>query len=223
MNFFNYEGPFFNTLNRLADLVILNVLWLICCIPIVTAGASTTALMYVTMKMANDEDATIAKNFFKSFRENFRQSTIMWLIMLVIGAILVADYFIMPIMNLSESMYSIMFGLFCLMALVYLMVLVYLFPLQAKLENKIKDTFKNAILLSIRHLPTSILLVAVVIMIPLVMFWMGITIPNLYFIWVVIAYAAIAYGCAFLYNRIFNIYIKKPEQTQEGKETDEYL
>lgn len=223
MNLFNYEGPFFNTLNRLADLVILNVLWLLCCLPIITAGASTTALMYVTMKMANDEDASIAKNFFKSFRENFRQSTIIWLIMLVIGAVLVSDYFIMPIMNLSDSMYSIMFGLFCLMALVYLMILVYLFPLQAKLENKVKDTFKNAVLLSIRHLPTSLLLVAVVIMIPVAMFWMGITIPNLYFIWVVIAYSAIAYGCAFLYNRIFNIYIKKPEQAQEGKETDEYL
>ena len=77
-SFFNYEGPFFNVLNRLSDLVILNVLWFICCLPIVTIGASTTALYYVTIKIVNDEDAYVAKNFFKSFRQNFLQSTVIW-------------------------------------------------------------------------------------------------------------------------------------------------
>lgn len=215
MNFFNYDGPFFNVLNRLADLVILNVLWLLCCIPIVTIGASTTAMLYVTMKMVDDEDAYIAKNFFKSFKENFRQSTIIWLIMLVIGVMLVGDYFILPNMQISDALYSIAFSLFCLSALVYGMILMFLFPLQARLKNKIKHTFKNAILLSIRHLPTSILLLAIMVATLIAIYWTSSVIPQLFFVWILIAFSAIAYGCSFLYSRIFNLYITKNVEEQE--------
>lgn len=219
MNFFNYEGPFFNVINRLADLVILNVLWLLCCLPIVTIGASTTAMFYVTMKIVNDEDAYIAKNFFKSFKENFRQSTIIWLIMLVIGIILIGDYYILPNMQLSDTLYNIAFSLFCLSALVYGMILMFLFPLQAKFKNKIKHTFKNAILLSIRHLPTSILLLAILILTLAAVFWSSSVIPQLFFVWILIAFSAIAFGCSFLYCRIFNMYItKNVEELEEVEE-----
>lgn len=219
MNFFNYDGSFFNILNRLTDLVILNVLWLVCCIPIVTAGASTTAMLYVTMKMVNDEDAYITRNFFKSFKENFRQSTTIWLIMLVLGCIIVGDYFILPNMMISDTLYSIAFAIFCLVSLLYGMILIYLFPLQAKLENKIKHTFKNALLLSIRHLPTSILLLVIMAVTVVAMYWTATVLPQLFFIWIVIGFSAIAYGCSFLYCRIFNLYIKKEskDQLEEGE------
>lgn len=221
MNFFSYEGPFFNTLNRLSDLVILNILWFVCSLPIITIGASTTALYYVTLKIVNQEDAYVAKNFFKSFRQNFIQSTIIWLIMLVFGIFIVGDFFLLPNMvNINSQIYTAMFSILCFVTLVYFMILVYLFPLQAKLENKIRHTFKNALLLSFRHLPTTILLIAILA----ASLWVMANFLDFAFIWVMIAVAAIVYGCSFLIDRIFKIYIKPESVSEENTkeiETDE--
>lgn len=94
MNLFNMDGPVFRFLGKLADLMILNVVFLICCLPIVTIGASLTALNYVSLKMAEGEEGYIVKSFFKSFRQNFVQSTLMWLITLAAGLILCLDFYI---------------------------------------------------------------------------------------------------------------------------------
>ena len=68
---FNYDNPVWRFIGKLGDLIILNVLWLITSIPIVTIGASTTALYYVTLKLVRDEDGYTIRSFFKSFKENF--------------------------------------------------------------------------------------------------------------------------------------------------------
>lgn len=72
-------------MGRAADLMILNIVFIICCLPIVTIGASLTALHYVTLKMVRNEESYIVKSFFKSFKQNFKQATIINLIMLLFG------------------------------------------------------------------------------------------------------------------------------------------
>lgn len=206
-NFFSYEGPFFSVLNRLSDLVILNVLWFVCCLPVFTIGASTTALYYVTIKIVNDEDAYVAKNFFKSFKENFIQSTIMWIIMAALGVFIYYDFLFIAnneAISSNTSLYTGMFSALCFIGLVSLMVLVWIFPLQARLENKIRHTFKNALLLGFRHLPTTILLIAILI----ACLWIAGTFRSIFVIWVVIAVSSVVYGCSFLVDKIFKIYIK---------------
>lgn len=220
-NFFSYDGPFFAVLNRVADIILLNLLWFFCSLPVVTIGASTTALMYVSMKIANGEDAYIVKKFFKSFKENFLQSTIIWLIMLVIGIVLVGNiFYVLPQMNIPDSMYNILFSASCLSSLVYAMIFVYLFPLQAKLENKIRHTFKNALLLSFRHLPSTIALIllnSVIVVLPFVIVWKAMA--GLFLVWFLFAAAGIAMLCSLLLNRIFAIYIK-PESIEEADEQE---
>ena len=73
--FFNMDNKFFVFMGRVADLLLLNFLCILCCIPVVTAGASITALYYVTLKMARDEESYIARSFFRSFKQNFKQAT----------------------------------------------------------------------------------------------------------------------------------------------------
>ena len=70
--FFNMDNKFFTFMGRIADLCILNIICLVCCIPIVTAGASITAMYYVTLKMVRNEEAYIVRSFFKSFKDNFK-------------------------------------------------------------------------------------------------------------------------------------------------------
>ena len=91
-SFFGLDSPLMRFLSRLADIFILNILFLICCVPVITIGASATALYTVTLKMARNEESYMVKGFWKAFKSNFKISTIVWLIMLVLGIILGLDY-----------------------------------------------------------------------------------------------------------------------------------
>ena len=92
---FKLDSPFMNFLNRVCDIMILNFMVILFSLPIVTAGASITAAYYIAYKMVKNEESYIVRGFFKAFKENFKQSTIIWLIFLAIFAILFMDYRIM--------------------------------------------------------------------------------------------------------------------------------
>lgn len=81
----NIDSPFYRTMGRIGDLVLANVLWLVCSLPIITAGASTLGLFTVVNKMAAKEDYTVRTDFFKAFRRDFKQSTALWLVLLLAG------------------------------------------------------------------------------------------------------------------------------------------
>ena len=89
---FDYDSGFFRALDKLGSLFILNLITLVCSIPFVTVGAAFTALYYVTMKMVKDEETYILKDYFRSFRQNFVQATVIWLIFFVVGSIMYFDY-----------------------------------------------------------------------------------------------------------------------------------
>ena len=83
-----------NVLNKMADLMWLNILTLICCIPVITAGAALTSMHYVALKIVRNEESYITRSFFKSFKTNFRQATLIWLLLMLVAAILGGDYYI---------------------------------------------------------------------------------------------------------------------------------
>ena len=90
---FDIDSPFIQFLAHIADLIILNIVFLICCIPFVTIGPSITALNYVTLKLAAKEDINVIRSFFKSFRQNFRQALIIWILLLGFGGLLFYDLY----------------------------------------------------------------------------------------------------------------------------------
>ena len=90
----DYDGKFINFLNKATDTLIATLLWLVCSIPIITIGASTTAFYSVMLKLVKDEESYITKSFFKAFKENFKIATIVWLILGVIGAVLLTSIYI---------------------------------------------------------------------------------------------------------------------------------
>ena len=150
------DSPLMNGLSKLADLIWLNILATICCIPIITIGASLTALHYVVLKMVKDEEGYITRSFFKSFKENFKQATLMWLMLLVVFILLVADFMIFRFSG-------IVFPGWCQIALIAIAVLImfatmHLFPLLSRYENSIRATYKNSLFMGILHLPKTILM-----------------------------------------------------------------
>lgn len=163
MNIFSPDSYLGRFLYWAADIVILNILWLICSLPIFTIGASTTALYYSLMKRSRRDESYVHKNFFNSFKANFKQSTIMWLIMLVIGAVLFLDYRVGTLYNTQGYGVGKFFIIISIiLSIPYMFVLTYIFPVQAKFENSIKDNFKNAILMAIGHLGYTILILIIV-------------------------------------------------------------
>jgi len=155
-NFIGIDSPLIRILNRMADLMWLNILTIICCIPIITAGASITSMYYVTLKMVKEEDCYITKSFFKAFKENFRQSTIIGIIMLVIGGSIFMDFYLTQAGYFEMSQISRI--LLLVVAVIYYIIFVYIFAVQARYENKILHTFSNTVLLAISNFPKTILL-----------------------------------------------------------------
>ena len=213
---FNFEGPVFSSLSRLADLFWLNLLFIICCIPIVTIGAATTALYYVTLKMVKDEEGYITKSYFRSFKQNFAQATVIWALFLIIATVLMFD---LRIANgglaagfLSDSAVSniVVVAVF-VMAIIVVMTLTYVFPILAKFDNTVKNTVKNAFLISIRHLPYTILMI-IISAVPVVLMWFF---PAL-IILLLIMFSAVAYINSKFLARIFVLYMPKKDSETEG-------
>lgn len=209
--FFNMDNKFFTFMSKVADLMILNVVFLLCCIPIVTIGASWTALYYVTLKMVRNEESYIVKSFFKSFKENFKQSTIIWLIMLVGGILLALDFRITSVME-STFITVMRYGLMVVLT-VYALVILYIFPILSKFENSTKNTFKNALLMSIKHLPSTFLMVIVsavpigaTLLIPIV-FAYGLI------VWILIGFSLTGFINSYLFVKIFDHYIPNQEES----------
>lgn len=162
MNIFSSDSILGRFLNWLADIVILNVLWLICCIPIFTIGTSTTALYYSLMIRQRRDEGYVHKNFFKSFKQNFKQSTIIWIILLVVGFILTLDFRIGLLFNSGDGSIigKIMLFFSVILMIPYTFILTYIFPVQAKFENTIKNNLKNSLLMAVAHFGYTLIILA---------------------------------------------------------------
>lgn len=156
---FNLDSPIMSFLSRVGDLVWLNLLTLLCCIPVVTAGAALTALHYVSIKMVRNEEGYLTRNYFKSFRQNFVQATVLWLLMLLIFVVAWADFYFISMMDSGVA--SVMRIGVCAVFFFYLCGGVYWFPLLARFDNQIKHTIKNACLLGIINFPKTLCILVI--------------------------------------------------------------
>ena len=162
MKFFSYESPFSQVLLKLAYSCYLNLLWLLCSLPVFTVGASTTALYSVTLKIVRDRDGNLTRQFFKAFRENFRQATALWLILLGGGLFLAGDGYILNHLFRSSqgaaaALWTLVSALVIAASIAYAVVLLYVFPLTASVVNSNWAMLKNSFLIGTHYLFCTIL------------------------------------------------------------------
>ena len=206
-NFFNLDSPFMVFLSNLTDVVILNVLCLICCIPIVTIGPSITALHYVTLKMVREEEGYVVKSFFKAFKENFKQAFGAWMIFLVITVIFYIDYRILKVTGIEKNkVFAIVIGAIYLFVCLTAM---YVFPLLSRFENTLKQTIKNALFMSILHIFKSIVM-AIIYVLPVVLMPLH---YNLILVFLIVGLSGPAYINSFIWKNIFKKY--EPAEIKE--------
>ncbi|MBO6206125.1 MAG: DUF624 domain-containing protein [Lachnospiraceae bacterium] len=170
MKIFDIDSPLMRVLGKVTDLVVLNLLTVLMCIPIVTAGASFTAMHYCCLKIVRGHENKISKQFFHSFKDNMRQSTVIWLVFLLLLAFFGGDLYLMYL-NPSEVSTFILGGIIAALALLFFAGTM-VFPLQAKFYNPIPKTIKTAFLFSFRHFPQT-LLVMLATLFPFSLFLIG--------------------------------------------------
>lgn len=209
---FKLDSPLMTFLGRVCDIMILNVLVIVFSIPIFTAGAAITAAYSVAYKMVKDEESYIIKGFWKAFKENFKQSTAIWLIFLAVFTILFFDYRIMFFseMELNEL---VKYGVIAV-TVILIMAFSFVFPIQARFRNTVKNTIKNAFLMALSHLPSAVLFV-VSYAVPILAFYF---LPQLGPVVLMLACGLLPYSKSFLFLKIFKKYevmIANNEQEEE--------
>lgn len=157
MKLFKIDSPFMVVLTKIADLIIINIFTLFLCVPIITAGAAMTALYYTCLKMRRDEESGIVKTYFSSFRMNFKESTAIWLIMLmVVGIPSVGLTTVMT--NFGEATPTAVKILLGGAVLLAIFCFTMTFPVQSRFSNTIGNTIKTGILVGLSNPPRTFLI-----------------------------------------------------------------
>lgn len=190
MGAFHPDSEFMQALGRVADFVILNVLCVLFSLPVVTAGAAMTAKYYVSMKIIRGEEPVVFQAFWRSFRDNFKQATMIWLPALVIMLVLAWDWYAV-VYGDSQGMPAAGRILLLVMTLLVCMVIYAVFPFLARFQMSTSEALKGAMVFCFLHFP-KMLLVLLVIALPYVLalwyiewalgLWFFITTVALYYI-----------------------------------------
>ena len=213
MKIFDLDSPLMQFLNKMADLLWLNILTFICCIPIVTIGASLTAMHYMALKMVRNEECYITRGFFKSFKENFRQATLIWLLLLLLFAVLLGDFYIMRNsgMEFSQALQIVITAV----GVLVLFTATFVFPVLAKFENTIYRTLKNALIMSILQFPKTIAMLILGIVVPIALY---IFVPAATPVVFLFGLSVPAFLSALMYNKFFKKLEAQMEENSDPKE-----
>lgn len=156
MAVFAADGKLAGFLNRIGYLIVLNLLTIVCCIPIFTAGAAMTALYSVTLRLVRKEDEKIVTGYFRAFRDNFRQATLIWI---PGGALAIFMLFDVYLLRSVAGIFGQVYRIFLFILVLFLaMVMLHAFAVLARFDNTIKNTVKNALLFCVGHIGTAILM-----------------------------------------------------------------
>lgn len=201
-NLFHYENPFIQFLVRVGDLMILNLLFILCSLPVVTLGASLTAMHRVTQNMLFEQEEPIIKSFFRAFRQNFKQSTLAWLVELVVIVSLVCDV-LLVMAYFDGGLAKAMYILVAVLAILVAGVFSYLMPLIARYENGMRQQVNNAVVLAIIKLPKTVLLMLLNLLpVILLLISVPVFVQTLIF-WVIIGFAFVSFLTSSILKPVF--------------------
>ena len=208
-NLLDPDNPVMQFITKIVYCAYLNILWFICCIPVVTIGASTTALFYVTLKMAKNEEGNITKAFFHSFRENFKQSTKIWLVLLGVGIVLAVDGYALYHLRFENAFWTILTAIFIVAVIAYAVILMYIFPLMARFDNTILAMFKNSIIVGVRFLLCTVLMAVIY-------FLMAVVIIRIFTPAIIFGEGLCAFLCSLLLSNILKLLEEKSSSTESA-------
>ena len=155
---FNMEGPIFTIINKIADVVILSVLWVLFSLPIVTIGAATTALYHATHKVIMKSEGYVFGTFFKSFKANLKQSIFLTLLFVLLGIFAFVCYNFSSSLPKGNMIGYLYYGIMILVIFLMLILVTYGFAVLSRFYMKTMDIMKAAIALAVTRIGCTLLL-----------------------------------------------------------------
>ena len=211
-NMLDLDGPLVRALSDLNTLVILNILTALFCIPVITAGASVAAMHYVIMEMFENRGEGAAREFWKRFKENLRNATPVWLILLAAAVFIYVDCRI--IMGGQMGLPRAMLVPLYIGAFIEASIAVYAFPLTARFVYSTGATFKNSAILAVANFPRTVLMVLYHVIMPYLLFNVSRLLPLFFLVGISLP----AYFSALLYMPVIRKMIGEPEPDEDTPE-----
>lgn len=199
---FDIDGPVMRFFAKIGDLILINLLFLICSIPVVTAGASAVSMYTLTMRLVRREERTrTVRSFFAAFRENFRRATAIWGIFLGVGLVLAVNYWLM---TFNPDIYPVLMRvlIFCL-TFIYVMCLTWVFPMYARFENKVTDTVRNSLAMGISYIGVTVPAMGLTVLPAILLYYKTAFFLKTAVFWLFIGFALTSYLKSFLFVRVF--------------------
>jgi len=209
---FNLDNPFFTILGKIVDLVLISILWLICCIPVITIVPATSALYYTVVKVIRRERGYLTREFFHAFKMNFKTGTISGLILTAAVLLLLLDRHFTKAME--GNLAVILFSVFNALILLIFLGTLYICPVLSRFSMGIKNLFKTSFFMAMRHLPTTILMAVITIISILGVYILGILI--------LIVPGICCLLCSFLMERVLKKYMPEKSEDAESRGVDEW-
>ncbi len=166
--FFSTDSKLYKFMTKLTELFILNIMWLVFSLPIVTLGISTIAAYTVALRMAEDEEGYIAKDFLKAFKANWKQGIPMSFITIICAWAVYLDF---QVYNAATQNAFVFLLIGVVSAYIFVFSLLYVYPLLARYDNTIANSLKNSFRISMKYFLRSLLLVVLVAFEIAVMIW----------------------------------------------------
>ncbi len=210
MNFFNEDNFLHQFFLFLGKLIALNLLWMICSIPVITIGASTTAMYYCTLKLHKDKDIDAIKSFFKSFRRNFLQSTIIWVFLLVAAFILWLEH--IAVKTMPSGARQIFTYVLAAVGILLLLLTLYIFPTVASFDNKIKKLISHSIYFIFRQ-PVYAVSVTAITCLPMYFTMVDAELFPVYlFVWLMCGFSLTAYANSWFLWRLYRPFFQEQQE-----------
>jgi len=210
-NLFNINSPLIRFLGKAADLMILNILFLITCIPVITIGASLTALHYVTLRMVSGGEASVVRDYFHSFRQNFRQATAIWLILGILTLLLAYDY--SAVWGGEGYVAAVVKVMSVVASAALVMIFLYVFAILAKFNNTVKGTLLNAVTISVSVFPRTLSMFMLVAACAALTFYTRYTFRWGLLFWVTLGFSSVTYFNSCLLKKTFDKLIGENDPT----------
>lgn len=202
------DSPFMSFFARIFELAWLQILFVICSLPVFTMGASMAAMFTVCRKLQKNSITSVSAAFFEAFKSNFKKGTICWLILLPFIALLVFD--ILYYVQVGQEGTSVTLPLIVayIVGLALYIEFLYIFPIMAFFDNTVKSYFQNAPMMAIVHFLTTLIVTAIYASCALVFF-------PLFPVAVFLGISGPCYIATFFFKRVFKKHGDFPEDEEE--------
>lgn len=214
-NFFNLDNPLFTVLTKICDMLLVSIAYILICIPIITIGPANTALYYTVVKTIRRERGYVFREFFKSFRLNFKRGAIVGVILIIIFFILGFDIFYAYGLTEPDSTKgSLLMGVFIGITFLVVAFSMFVFPILSRFDMTVKQLVKAAVFMSMRHIHFTIPMIIVNLL--------AVVIIYFFFPFILIAPAAVMFVNSLMLEKVFKKYMPESEGPAEETGKDEW-